>query len=198
VKRRAYIAAAQEPFPTMFAIVATSGIRAGELLALKVEDLDFAGRRIFIRRLVNQRHVQTVQSRASQKPLPMPEALAVILEDYLKSWRSNSGRWLFPTSRGTTFSANNVVQRKLWPILDALKIPRCGLHAFRHTHSSLLLEVGAPQQVAQAQLRHSDLRITLGIYSHIIGDSQRNAVEKVAEILRLNTPNREKSGEWIQ
>jgi integrase len=41
-------------------------------------------------------------------------------------------------------SANKVVQRKLRPILDKLKIPRCGLHAFRHTHSSLLVEGGAP------------------------------------------------------
>lgn len=80
-------------------------------------------------------------------------------------------------------SANNVVQRKLWPILDALKIPRCGLHAFRHTQSSLLLEVSAPATAAQAQLGHSDPRITLGIYSHVIGDSQRQSVERVAQTL---------------
>lgn len=195
---RKVIAAALEPFGTMFAVVAMTGIRAGELLALKVDDLDFAGRKIFIRRSVNQGHVQTVKSKASQKPLPMPGPLASILEDYLKSRRESPERWLFATGRGTVFSANNVVQRKLWPILDALKIPRCGLHAFRHTHSSLLLEVGAPPQVAQAQLRHSDPRITLGIYSHVIGDSQRNAVEKVAEILRPNAPNSEPSVEWIQ
>lgn len=80
-------------------------------------------------------------------------------------------------------SANNVVQRKLWPILDKLKIPRCALHAFRHTHSSLLLEVGAPATVAQAQLGHSDPRITLAVYSHVIGDSQRRSVERVAQKL---------------
>ena len=72
--------------------------------------------------------------------------------------------------------ADRVVMFKLWPILDALKVKRCGLHAFRHFHTSMLLEVGAPPQVAQAQLRHSDARITLDVYSHVIGDSQRNAV----------------------
>ncbi len=80
-------------------------------------------------------------------------------------------------------SANNIVQRQLWPILDRLGIPLCGLHAFRHTHSSLLVDVGAPVSVAQAQLRHSDPRITLGIYSHVVGDSQRQAVERVARML---------------
>ena len=87
---------------------------------------------------------------------------------------------------------------KLWPILDALKIPRCGLHAFRHTLSSLMLEGGASPAVAQAQLRHSDPRVTLGIYGHVIGDSQRAALEKVAELLRPNAPMFENSGEWIQ
>jgi integrase len=82
--------------------------------------------------------------------------------------------------------------------LDALKVPRCGLHAFRHTHSSLLVEGGAPVSVAQAQLRHSDPRVTLGIYSHVIGDSQRGAVEKLAAILRPNAPKSKPDSEWIQ
>jgi integrase len=95
-------------------------------------------------------------------------------------------------------SANKVVQRKLWPILDRLGISRCGLHAFRHTHASLLVELGAPVSVAQAQLRHTDPKLTLGVYSHVVGDSQRKAVEKLASILRPNAPKSEPDGKWIQ
>lgn len=195
---RKIIAAASEPFQTMFSTVAMTGIRAGELLGLKVEDVDFAERMIFIRRSVNRGNVQTVKSKASKKPLPMPASLAAILENYLKTWRANPDQWLFANRRGRPFAADKVVMFKLWPILDALKIPRCGLHAFRHTHSSMLLDVGAPPQVAQAQLRHSDPRITLEVYSHVIGDSQRNAVEKVAELLRPDAPTFESAGKWIQ
>ena len=54
-------------------------------------------------------------------------------------------------------SANKVVQRKLRPILYSLKISRCGFHALRHTHSSLLIDLGAPLTVAQEQLRRIDL-----------------------------------------
>lgn len=195
---RKIIAAASEPFHAIFSTVAMTGIRAGELLGLKVEDIDFVERLIFIRRSVNRGHVQTVKSRASKKPLPMPAPLAAILETHLKTWRPNPDQWLFANRRGRPFAADKVVMKKLWPILDALEIPRCGLHAFRHTHSSMLLDVGAPPQVAQAQLRHSDPRITLEVYSHIIGDSQRSAVEKVAELLRPDAPELESSGEWIQ
>lgn len=62
----------------------------------------------------------------------------------------------------------------------------------------MLLDVGAPPQVAQAQLRHSDSRITLEVYAHAIGDSQRNAVEKVAELLCPDVPEVESAGKWIQ
>jgi integrase len=100
--------------------------------------------------------------------------------------------------RGRPYSANKVVQKALWPLLEKLNIPKCGLHAFRHMHSSLLLETGASPTVTQAQLRHSDARITLGVYGHVIGDSQRNAVEKVANLLAPSGPKSVFSGELIQ
>jgi integrase len=48
----------------------------------------------------------------------------------------------------------------------------------------LLLDVGANPKVAQEQMRHSDPRITLAAYAHVIGNAQRDAVDKVGEILR--------------
>jgi integrase len=195
---RRIIEAAPEPFSTMFATLAMTGIRAGELLGLQVEDLDFERRLIFIRRSAWYGRIQTLKSRASQGALPMPEPLADMRKSYLKTWKPNPQRLLFANQLGRPMSANKVVQRKLWPILDALKIRRCGLHSFRHTHSSLLVEGGAPVSVAQAQLRHADPRITLGIYSHVVGSSQRDAVEKLAAILRPNAPKLRPDGEWIQ
>ena len=95
--------------------------------------------------------IQTLKSKSSQGALPMPEPLADMLKGYLKTWTRSALPLLFANQIGRPMSANKVVQRKLWPILDKLKIPRCELHAFRHTHSSLLVEGGAPVSVAQAQ-----------------------------------------------
>jgi integrase len=78
------------------------------------------------------------------------------------------------------------VEYHLRTLLDALGIPRCGLHAFRHSHTALLLDSGASPKVTQCQLRHSDARTTLEIYGHIVGDAHRQAVEKVASILEVN------------
>jgi integrase len=195
---RRIIETAKEPFATMFAILAMTGMRAGEVLGLQVDDLDFDHRLIFIRRSAWYGKIQTLKSRASKGALPMPEPLAVMLKNYLENWPPNAERLLFANRVGRPMSANKVVQRKLWPVLDALKITRCGLHAFRHTHSSLLVESGAPVSVAQAQLRHADPRLTLEVYSHVIGDSQRNAVEKLAAILRPNAPKKGTGDEWVQ
>ena len=195
---RRIIEAAKEPFSTMFAILAMTGLRAGELLGLQIDDLDFERRLIFIRRSAWYGRIQTLKSKASKGVLPMPEPLAAMLKSYLVTWPPNPARLLFANLIGRPMSAIKVVQRKLWPLLDELKIPRCGLHAFRHTHSSLLIEGGAPVSVAQAQLRHADPRITLEVYSHVVGDSQRNAVEKLAEVLRPNAPKKKPVSEWIQ
>ena len=78
------------------------------------------------------------------------------------------------------------VEYHLWTVLDALGIPRCGVHAFRHSHKALLFDSGATPKVFQRQLRHADARTTLEIYGHVVGDAHREAVEKVASILGGN------------
>ena len=192
------LAAATDPYRSMFAVAAMTGLRAGEVLGLMLEDIDFDRKVLHVRRSAYCGRVQTVKSKSSRAPLPMPDALAEILRQYLAAWRPNPAKLLFANRLGRPYNANKVVQKRLWPILEKLGIEHCGLHAFRHTHTSLLLEVGASPTVAQAQLRHSDARITLGVYGHVIGDSQRNAVERVAQILRPDAPKLETTGEWIQ
>ena len=181
---RKIIALATEPYRTMFAIAAMTGLRPGEVMGLQKGDLDFDQHVIHVRRSSWLGRVQTVKSKASRAPVVMSGALAALLREYLATWKPNPEGFLFLNSRGNTFSQNYIVQKKLWPLLDALSIPRCGLHAFRHCHASLLLDVGANPKVAQEQMRHSDARITLGIYGQVIGDAQRDAVNKVGELLR--------------
>jgi integrase len=129
-------------------------------------------------------------------------ALEAILKKHMETWRPNPLRLVFANRFGRPMDSERIVRKVLRPILDELKIPRAGLHAFRHTHTSLLLDLGAPPTVAQAQLRHADPRITLGIYGHVVGDAHRLAVEKVAEALcpaprqlRPNAPRPENHGE---
>jgi integrase len=185
---RAIIAMANGQYRVMFAIAAMTGLRAGEILGLQSRDFDFEGRLVHIRRSVWRGKPQTPKSVNSEAVLPIPDQLVEIVKPHIESLQNSIG-WLFENSRGHLFIAENVVRQALVPILDALKIPRCGFHAFRHTHTSLLLQSGAPVPVTQAQLRHSDPRVTIGIYGHVIGDDHREAVARVASLLDPNGPN---------
>ena len=69
--------------------------------------------------------------------------------------------------------ADKLREKQLHPLLDTPGIPRAGFHSLRHGAASALLADGATPAVVQRQLRHSDPRITLGIYGHVIGDQQR-------------------------
>src|ERR1700747_909559 len=120
--------------------------------------------------------------------LPIPSSLLTMLKNYRVTSKPNKAGFLFVTRNGRPPSSNKVVEYHLWALLDALGIPRCGLHSFRHGHTALLLETGAKPKVAQRQLRHADARTTLQIYGHVVGDAHREAVNKVACVLDLSGP----------
>lgn len=88
---------------------------------------------------------------------------------------------LFFNKHGRPYSANKLREKQLQPLLLRLGMPRGGFHAARHGATSEMLANGVAPTVVQKQMRHSDARITLGIYGHVVGDAQRVAVEKHAE-----------------
>jgi integrase len=122
------------------------------------------------------RVIQGVKSNASSADLPMPSQLEVRLRKHIKAHDGKTDL-LFPNRRGRPYSANKLREKQLHPLLAKLGIERGGFHSMRHGAASALLADGVTPAVVQRQLRHSDPRITLGIYGHVIGDSQRDAVE---------------------
>ena len=181
----------------MFALAAMAGLRVGEILGLQVDDFDFEHLFFHVRRSVWRGKLQTPKNINSEASLPLPVPLARIIREQIATLPQGQ-EFLFLNRLGRLFIAENVVRNHLVPILDALKISRCGFHAFRHTHTSLLLASGAAPTVVPAQLRHADPRITLGIYGHVIGDAQREAVDRVASVLASNGLSMEPQTDVIQ
>lgn len=186
---REIIARAKGQFRVMFAIALLLGLRVGEILGLRAEDFDFENKTVRIRRSVWRGKVQTPKNENSEATLPVPDILSVMLKEFLGDRQG----FLFLNQRGHFFIAENVNRQALWPILDDLKIPRCGFHAFRHAHSSLLLsdKVRSTPKVTQKQMRHADPRITLELYTHVIDDEHRETVEKLSSVLFPVVPNSE-------
>jgi integrase len=90
---------------------------------------------------------------------------------------------VFATRKQAALNPKNLLRRELRPACIRLKLPLITWHSFRHTHATLLGEVGESLRTAQALLGHSDLETTLNVYTHAIPESQRRAVDKVAKVL---------------
>ena len=175
---------AKEPYSTMFAVLGMTGCRVGEMLGLKIGDLDFNRRVIYIRRSIDSRtkQEQSTKTKNSTGEVPMPDALEKRLRVFMKTeYRENPNRYLFANRNGSPYSVGKVTEYGLWPVQDKLGISHTGTHAFRHAAASELLEEGAPLTVVQRQLRHGDAKTTLQKYGHVVGDSQRRAVNTLAE-----------------
>ena len=172
------LSAAPEPFGTILAVTAVLGLRIGEVLALRVNDLDFERKIIRVRQSLDAatRKIQSVKSRASSADVPMPSQFETRLRTHLQTHEGKS-ELLFVNREGRPFSANKLREKQLHPLLLKLGIPRGGFHSMRHGAASSLLADGATPAVVQKQLRHSDPRITLGVYGHVVGNQQRDAVE---------------------
>jgi len=172
------LSAASEPFGTILAVTAVLGLRIGEVLALRVSDVDLTRRIVRVRQSVDAatRTVQAVKSPASSADVPMPSQLEGRLRKHLQTHDGQTDL-LFVNRQGRPLSANKLREKILHPLLEKLGIPRGGFHSMRHGAASALLADGATPAVVQKQLRHNDARITLEVYGHVIGNQQRDAVE---------------------
>ena len=179
------VSSADEPLGTICFVLSSTGMRIGEVLALRVEDLDYQRELIHVRSSVYAGTLGTPKSEASIASLPMPPVLATRLKAFLaaKHFRQNGLGLLFANRRGRPFSANKLREKKLRPLLSSLGIQVAGFHTFRHGVATTLIDRGASITTVGAQLRHSDPRITLGLYAHVVPQSQRDAIEELADAI---------------
>jgi integrase len=179
------IDAAPEPFKALLALAWSTGLRAGEILALTLDDLDVNHKTIRVNKSLDDaaREVRQPKTPKSIATLPLTTALEGKLRDYIQChWKPNPAQNIFPNRKETrSRSRDNVVKVRLKPVLKELGIPsqNTGLHAFRHGLATELAEAAVPLTVLQNQVRHADVKTTLRVYSHVIPQTQREAMEQV-------------------
>jgi integrase len=185
------LAGAPEPYHTFYGLALETGLRAGELCGLRVSDFDFDRGLVSIGQSVWRGKFQSPKSENALRCFTLSRGLLGHVANFLKQWRPNERGPLFVTRNGTPWDANLVVKRKLYPLLDSLGIERGGLHAFRHTNSTLMDRLGVPLKVRQQRLGHSDPSLTLGVYTHVASEDDERVAEQLGEILRPNAPKTE-------
>lgn len=177
------IAAAAEPHKTFYWLAAETGMRAGELCGLQLDDLNFERRLVSIRQSSWHGKIQSPKTENAHRTFSLSPQLCAHLAEFLRRRRPNDLRLLFATSRGTPWDSNLVVKRKLRPLLESLGIKGGGLHAFRHANETMMDRLGVPMKVRQERLGHSDPRLTLGTYTHVASADDARIAAQLGDIL---------------
>lgn len=181
-------------FP-LWRTIAFTGMRRSEALGLRWSDLNIASGRLSIRRAadVTTRNVTKSTKTGSARVLDMdPETVGI-----LKAYKSKRGAisldlaradsYVFGNDAGAIRSPNEVGRRWTFRVERAQeaidRLPWVTLKGLRHTHATLLLELGEHPKVVQERLGHSTITTTMNIYSHVTPTMQKAAVNRFAEHL---------------
>ncbi len=184
---------ASEPQKTFYAILAETGIRGGEICALRVADLNLDDAVIYVRQSVWRGHIQTVKSKKGNRRSPISPELVEHLRGYLRGWKPNPPGLLFATKSGTPWDHSLIRKRKFHPLLKKLGIPQCGFHAFRHGNATLLDQIGAPMAVRQNRLGHADAQTTMD-YTHAVTADERRIAVELGKILHVTARSEQRKG----
>jgi integrase len=153
------IAAAKEPFRTLYGLAAETGLRPGELCGLTLDDLDLQHGLLQVRQSAWRGKLGEPKTKDSTRVVELSPQACAHLEKFLAAWRPNDQRLLFATRSGTPWDQNMVLKRKFKPLLVALgiKVPRGdGFYILRHGNATLMSSFGTPQKLRQQRLGHAD------------------------------------------
>jgi integrase len=178
-----------EPCRRLVVITVLTGLRIGELLALRWKHINFIHDVIQVRETVYEGRFGTPKTKSSRRDVPMSQPVReALMAQRNERAAADTDGLIFTSRNGSPMNPKNLLRRVLQPACRKLQLPVISWHSFRHTHATLLGEVGESLRTAQAILGHSDLKTTLNIYTHAIPESQKRAVAKVAGLVFPTVP----------
>ena len=163
-----------------------TGVRIGELLALKFSSVDMQKRTVTIKETCYEskgkdgkfaKMTDTTKSHRT-RVVPFPRQLLPILKE-LKS-ESKSG-YVIENSKGEQMSVRSY-QRSFEALIDKLGISKLSFHALRHTFATRALESGMDVKTLSEILGHKSATVTLNRYAHSLIEHKRNALDKLGNM----------------
>ena len=162
-------------FHPLFLLAVSTGMRKGELLALKWEDLQSDG--VHVRRTVSAKAsgdgTTAPKTAAGERFVPVaPATMRVILETRTK--HAMDSDWVFTTRNGKRHSVRTV-SRVMRTLQKRYGLPEIRFHDFRRSYATLLAEQGHHPRVIQALLGHSTPTLAMTVYTDVTEASRRRA-----------------------
>lgn len=183
-----------------------TGLRIGEMLALRWQDVDLEQGVIRVTRSASRVRtpdggttvvVQEPKTASGRRSIPLPPPVLSALQHWRvqqaeerllmgSAWQDTG--LVFTTPLGTMLDQRNFA-RLLDKLAAEAGIARLNVHALRHTYATRLLEAGVPAKTAQELLGHSTVTLTLDIYSHVLPETKRAAANALAGVFANTAAN---------
>lgn len=198
---RALLGELTEPYKTMVLLAVLSGLRRGEIFGLRWKRVDFAEASILVAESSYEGHLAPPKTRASRRKV-FVDALVLDALRRLRPSNTQPDDFVFRSARGTPLNPNNIRNRVLHPACKRGGIPLVGWHTFRYTYSTWANPTGESIKALQAQLGHTDSRLTLSVYTQPMPEAQRQLASKIKRVLLPIAPEmtvkEERAEELIQ
>lgn len=186
-------AAEDDKFYALFVLALFTGMRRGELLALKWQEIDFEKGVIQVNNtLSKQRTLETTKTEKSQRGVLVTENVLDILRQHklrqlekrIKVGQKYQDYGLiFCTRLGTPLNAENLVKRHYFPIIEKAGVRKINFHSLRHCSATLALANNVNIKIISERLGHSTIKTTADIYSHVSLEMQRKAAQGIDKVL---------------
>ena len=183
--------AREEGYYELFLLELTTGMRRGEILALKWRDLNLKTGELRICRQVlklsGKTLVSTPKTKSSNRMILMPPEMVKLLAELKEKTDSE---WIFPSPVNPTEPRNpSAVYHRFQLILKRANCKKVRFHDLRHTFATMALENGMDIKTLSAMIGHESAETTLNIYSHITDTMRKQAAARIdREIAGADTP----------
>ena len=168
----------------MYYVELATGLRRGELLGLKWEDIDFEHGNLRVKRQIARINGEVVEAplktKNAYRTLPLAEDTIQVLKQ--QRMKTGSSPWVFPSSTGGPISPGSVLHM-LHRVLKRAGLPRVRFHDLRHTFATLALQNGVDIKTVSGMLGHFSAGFTLDTYVHVTTAAQKEAAKAMERVL---------------
>lgn len=185
-----------QSYENQYRFILQTGLRTGELVGLKWDDIDFENRTLTISRTMEFRYkvgewrVGPPKSKLGYRTIPLTDEAIRILKAQKEKNSKIKGinlEWadqIFLCRKGEPVK-NSTYDTALFKICDKVGIKRFSMHVFRHTFATRCIEAGMMPKTLQKILGHSNIGITMNLYVHITEDEKHKEIDLVADALNV-------------
>jgi integrase len=181
------------PYGNMVKLAALTGLRQGELFALRDRNVDLDAKTVTVENGTYAGELVPVKTRASRRRVDLSSIAARVLRRQLLARKPNELGLVFPSPEGRILNDDNFRHRVFAPAVRRTRLTGFRFHDLRHTYAALMVAAGAHPKYLQAQMGHSSIRVTLDLYGHLFPDANRGVLASLDAITAPSTPHRKKT-----